>query len=108
MNSFEIYQIVVIAAGAYCIFRGIMTLLTGKLPEREEVRIKEYSENGMKKYKLLSSLLNIFGGIVVVAGAVLRILNLLDLNLYRILLLVIVAVMVVVYILIRNTCTKTK
>ena len=108
MGSFDYYQIVVIVVGAYCVFRGVMTLLTGQIPKREEERLKDYSANGLRKYKLLSAFMNIFGGAFLIIAALIRLLNLVEPNLYRILLLVILAVMIVVYISIRNICKNTK
>ena len=106
MGLSNMSDILFIVLGIYCIIRGIMILLTGKLTRSEEAAARNYSANGLKRYKLLTAVMNIFGGLVVSVIFLIRMLNLIDSNLYRIVLIVILAVMVIVYFAIRNTCKK--
>ena len=110
MNSaLEQYgQYFYIALGIYCIVRGIITLTTGRLTAGEEAKLGEYSENGARRYKMLSAVTNLLGGVIVIVVSVLKILGILKGNLFRIIALVIIAVLVVVYILVRNSCKNIK
>ena len=97
-----------IAIGVYCIVRGFMTLTTGNLPASEEARLRGYSENGIRKYKMLSAVTNLIGGVIVIAISVLKLLNLIQSDMLRIILVIILVIMVVVYILLRKSCKNTK
>ena len=99
-------DILFIVLGIYCIIRGIMILLTGKLTRSEEAAARNYSANGLKRYKLLTAFMNLFGGLIVSVVFLIRMLNLINGNLYRIVLLVLLVVMLIVYFAIRNTCKK--
>ena len=99
-------DILFIVIGIYCIIRGIMILLTGKLTRSEEAAARNYSAAGLKRYKLLTAFMNLFGGLIVSVLFLIRMLNLINGNLYRIVLLVVLAVMLIVYFAIRNTCKK--
>ena len=99
-------DILFIVIGIYCIIRGIMILLTGKLTRSEEAAARNYSANGLKRYKLLTAFMNLFGGLIVSVVFLIRMLNLINGNLYRIVLLVLLVVMLIVYFAIRNTCKK--
>ena len=101
-------QYICIALGIYCIARGIMTLTTGRLSSREEAKLSEYSENGARKFKMLSAVSNLLGGLFVIVISILRILGLIEGNMFKIIALVIIAVLVVVYILLLNSCKKMK
>ena len=107
-SNLDYTQILIMVLGALCIGRGIMVLFTGKLGEREAARLRNLSENGIRRYKLLSAVNNILGGVVVIGAGVVRMLNLVDRNLYRIILLAILVVMVVVYVIIWNSCKNAK
>ena len=107
-GSIQFTQIMVIVIGIYCFFRGILTLATGKIPEREEARLGSLTENGLKKYKLLSAVMNIIGGVFITVIFVVRMLNLIEMNTFRMIALAILAVMIVAYVLIRNSCKNTK
>ena len=106
MGLSNMSDILFIVIGIYCIIRGIMILLTGKLTRSEEAAARNYSANGLKRYKLLTAVMNIFGGLVVSVIFLIRMLNLINGSLYRIVLLVLLVVMLIVYFAIRNTCKK--
>ena len=99
-------DILFIVIGIYCIIRGIMILLTGKLTRSEETAARNYSANGLKRYKLLTAFMNLFGGLIVSVVFLIKMLNLINGSLYRIVLLVLLVVMLIVYFAIRNTCKK--
>ena len=110
MNSMfnQFGEYIFIALGIYCIIRGIITLTTGRLTAVEEAKMHEYSDNGARRYKMLSAVSNLLGGVLVIVISVLKIFDLLKGNMFRIIALVIVAALVVVYILIRNSCKNMK
>ena len=108
LEANQISYIVLILMGIYCIYRGVMLLMTGKLQQREEARLRGFSENGIRKYKMLSAVMNIVGGLLVIGIAVVRILNLVDLTVFRSIALVIIVVMLIIYLMIRNACKNTK
>ena len=83
-----------------------MILLTGKLTRSEEAATRNYSANGLKRYKLLTAFMNLFGGLIVSVVFLIKMLNLINGSLYRIVLLVLLVVMLIVYFAIRNTCKK--
>ncbi|MBQ6322162.1 MAG: hypothetical protein IJI24_04740, partial [Lachnospiraceae bacterium] len=84
MDSNQYGQLVFLALGIYCIYKGIMVLTTGKLTAREETKLRSYSENGIRRYKMVSAVTNIFGGIMICAVSIIRMLNLIDTRVYRI------------------------
>lgn len=106
MKLSNVSDILFIAIGIYCIIRGIMILLTGKLTRSEEAAARNYSANGLKRYKLLTAFMNLFGGLIVSVVFLIKMLNLINGSLYRIVLLVLLVVMLIVYFAIRNTCKK--
>ena len=106
MKLSNVSDIMFIGIGIYCIIRGIMILLTGKLTRSEEAAARNYSANGLKRYKLLTAVMNIFGGLIVSVVFLIKMLNLINGSLYRIVLLVLLVVMLIVYFAIRNTCKK--
>ncbi len=106
MGLSNMSDILFIVLGIYCIIRGIMILLTGKLTRSEEAAARNYSANGLKRYKLLTAVMNIFGGLIVSVVFLIKMLNLINGSLYRIVLLVLLVVMLIVYFAIRNTCKK--
>ena len=105
-ESLDVSFVIFIALGLYIIFRGVMTLATGKLHPREEAMLDGYSENGIKRFKILSAVTNIIGGLLVIGIALVRLLNIADRSVLSLVTLVVVAVMLVVYFLIRNSCKK--
>ena len=92
MKLSNVSDILFIAIGIYCIIRGIMILLTGKLTRSEEAAARNYSANGLKRYKLLTAVMNIFGGLIVSVVFLIKMLNLINGSLYRIVLLVLLVV----------------
>ena len=106
MGLSNMSDILFIVIGIYCIIRGIMILLTGKLTRSEEAATRNYSVNGLKRYKLLTAFMNLFGGLIVSVVFLIKMLNLINGSLYRIVLLVLLVVMLIVYFAIRNTCKK--
>lgn len=106
MGLSNMSDILFIVIGIYCIIRGIMILLTGKLTRSEEAAARNYSANGLKRYKLLTAFMNLFGGLFVSVVFLIKMLNLINGSLYRIVLLVLLVVMLIVYFAIRNTCKK--
>ena len=106
MKLSNVSDIMFIGIGIYCIIRGIMILLTGKLTRSEEAAARNYSANGLKRYKLLTAFMNLFGGLIISVVFLIKMLNLINGSLYRIVLLVLLVVMLIVYFAIRNTCKK--
>ena len=106
MGLSNMSDILFIVLGIYCIIRGIMILLTGKLTRSEEAAARNYSANGLKRYKLLTAFMNLFGGLIVSVIFLIKMLNLINGSLYRIVRLVLLVVMLIVYFAIRNTCKK--
>ena len=106
MGLSNMSDILFIVLGIYCIIRGIMILLTGKLTRSEEAAARNYSAAGLKRYKLLTAFMNLFGGLIVSVIFLIKMLNLINGSLYRIVLLVLLVVMLIVYFAIRNTCKK--
>lgn len=103
-NQFDHYLF--IAIGIYCIIRGIITITTGKISEREEAQLKEYSAKGVKRYKILSSVLNIIGGLFCIAISVLKIMNLFESTTYLIVTMAILVIMVLFYLVIKKSCKE--
>ena len=92
MGLSNMSDILFIVIGIYCIIRGIMILLTGKLTRSEEAAARNYSANGLKRYKLLTAFMNLFGGLIVSVVFLIKMLNLINGSLYRIVLLVLLVV----------------
>jgi protein-S-isoprenylcysteine O-methyltransferase Ste14 len=105
-NNFSQYLIA--ALGLFTLARGIMILFTGKLGEREMARLRGFSENGIKKYKMLSAIMNIVGGLFVIAITVVKVMNLVERNLFIVIVLAVLAVMLAVYYFIWKSCKNAK
>ena len=105
-ESIDASFIIFIALGLYIIFRGVTTLATGKIHPREEAMLEGFSEKGIKRFKLLSAATNIVGGLLVIAVALIRLLNIVDKSVLSLAALAVVVVMLVIYFLIRNSCRK--
>ena len=101
-------QFLFIAIGIACVVKGVITITTGKVPEREMMRLKDFSENGLRKYKMLSSVMNIVGGLFCVAVSVIKMLQLVDPFIFKLVAIAILVVMIIVYIVIRNSCKKAE
>ena len=107
-GSGEYLSFLFIAIGVYLLIRGFMTLTTGKLLPREEATLRDFSENGSKRFKLLASITNIISGLLVIVISVVKMLNLVSADVLRIATLGILAVLIVAYVLIRNSCKNMK
>ncbi len=103
-------QILFVAIGLYTIIRGIMILTTGKISAREEAKLHErkVSEKGIRKYKMLSAGMNLIGGLVVVICCALRMLAVIDMTTFRIIALIAIALMLILYFLIYNSCMNDR
>ena len=99
-------QFIFIVIGIVCIVKGIITITTGKMSERELSRLNAGSEEGVRKYKMLSSVMNIVGGLLCVAISVIKMFNIVDSFIFKIVAIAILVVMIVVYVVIRNSCKK--
>ena len=104
----EYGQFLFIAIGIDCVVKGVITITNGKMPEREMMRLNDFSENGLRKYKILSSVMNIVGGLLCVAVSVIKMFNLVDSFIFKIVVIAILVVMIVVYVIIRNSCKKAE
>ena len=108
-SGFDQYgEYVFIVIGIYCLIRGFITLTTGKINPMEEQRLGDISENGLKKYKMLSAVSNIIGGLLTIAIAVIKIFDLIESNVFKIVGISIIVVLLIVYVLLRNHCKKVK
>ena len=72
------------------------------------MRLNDFSENGLRKYKILSSVMNIVGGLLCVAVSVIKMFNLVDSFIFKVVVIAILVVMIVVYVIIRNSCKKAE
>lgn len=99
-------DIIFILVAVYTIYRGITILTTGKLQVREEERIKQFSEKGIRRYKLLSAAMNIVCGLILIAAIAAKMLNLVDRSAYRYILLAALVVMIAAYVILWNSCKK--
>lgn len=106
MGLSQISDILFIGIGIYCVVRGIMLLLTGKLAPREEIAVRGYSERGLRRYKILSAVMNIITGLLISVVFLIRMLGLIKGDSYRLIFIALIAVLLVVYFVIRNTCKK--
>ena len=102
----DYFQYFVILMGVYCIVRGIMTITTGKVSATEENSLAAFSENGKKKFKLFNAVYNIVGGLVCVAVGVIRLMNIVDGDLFRIAVIIVLALMIISYFAVRSACKK--
>ena len=105
-NFDEFGQYIFIALGIYCIVKGFMIITTGKLSAPEEARIREYSPKGIQRYKALSAITNIIGGILTIGISVVKMMNLMDSGVFRIVALIVIVALVAVFFVIRNSCKK--
>ena len=108
MKNFDYSQIVIIIVGIYCLYRGFMILVSGKLTDREEARIRDFSANGVKRYKMLNAVMNLVGGVLVLVISVVRMLNLVNQDVFRIVVLAIIAVLILAYFLVWKSCKNAK
>lgn len=108
MKNFDYSEIVIIVVGIYCLYRGFMILVSGKLTDREEARIRDLSANGVKRYKMLNAVTNLIGGLLTIVISVVRMLNLVNQDIFRIVVLAIIAVLILAYFLVWKSCKNAK
>ncbi len=110
MNSFfDQYGIYLfLALGGFCIAKGIKILVTGELSDREELALKTFPAKGRKRYRTLSAAMNIMSGVVCIAVSLSIFMNLIQPEIIRIFALTAVVVMVVAFVLVRDSCRKAK
>ena len=108
MKNIDYTQIVFIVLGIYCLYRGFMVLVSGKLSDREEARLRDFSANGVKRYKMLNAVMNLVGGAIVIGVSVIRMLNLVNQDIFRIVVLAILAVLLLTYFLVWKSCKNAK
>ncbi|MBE6819405.1 MAG: hypothetical protein E7517_09720 [Ruminococcaceae bacterium] len=70
-----LFPIIFVLCGGYAIFYGVKIIVTGSMGAKEEARLAAFSEKGAKTYKLVNSIFNILGGIVLIGLAILRFLE---------------------------------
>ena len=101
-------QFLFIAIGIACVVKGIITITTGKIAEREMMKLNDFFDIGLRKFKILSSVMNIVGGLLCVAVSVIRIFNLVEPLIFKIAVIAILVIMIIVFIVIRNSCKKAE
>ncbi len=105
-----IWPIFLALMGVYCIFLGIKTILTGSLTAREEARIQALSMKGSRIYRLVYSIINIIGGLLIVGLAAVMYLSnqgvITDTLPYKLGVLAVVIVLAVVLIITKSKCKK--
>ena len=97
-----------LALGGFCIAKGIKILITKKLSDREEAALKTFPEKGRQRYRILSAVMNIMSGVLCITVTLSLSMNLIAPELIRIFALTAVVVMVVAFILVRESCRKAK
>ncbi len=105
-GSVDFFQILIIGVGAFSVARGLMILFTGKLSERDEARMGELSENGLKRYKLLLALINIACGALVIIMTVVEMVTAVNNAIFSIIILAVLVAMIILFIVARNSCKK--
>ncbi|MBR2590973.1 MAG: hypothetical protein IKE65_08625 [Clostridia bacterium] len=70
-----VFPIMLVICGGYAIFYGVKTIVTGSMGAKEEARLAAFSEKGAKTYKLVNSIFNVLGGIILFALAAIRFLE---------------------------------
>ena len=108
MNSFfEQYGLYLFyALGGFCIAKGIQIFITGKLSDRDEAALKTFPEEGRKRYRILSAVMTILSGVFCIAMTASVSMNLFESEAFRIIAVSAVILMVLAFILIRNSCRK--
>ena len=102
-------QYVTIAIALYCIVCGAKTLLTGRATNAEEMKIKNFSAKGQKKFRLVSAVSNLVAGILLTVTSVWRLLNPeMNATVFKLILLGAVIVLIGVYIVNWQSCKKEK
>lgn len=105
-GSVTFFEILLVGIGAFTMARGVLILVTGKLSSREEARIGELSENGMKRYKLLLAIINMVCGGLVVLMSIVEMVTGSNNLIFSIIILAVLVVMIILFIVARNSCKK--
>ena len=108
MGFGQISQYVFLGVGIYCIIRAIITIVTGTVSKSEEAQIKEYSDKGAKRFKILSAVSNIVGGLLCIIISIIRIMKILDEEIFIFVVLGVLVLLVVVYFVIKKSCKEAK
>lgn len=108
MKNIDFTQIIIIVLGIYCLYRGFVVLTSGKLTEREEAKLRDFSPNGARKYRMLNAVSNLIGGVLTIGIALIRMFNLINQDVFRIAAIIIVAVLCLVYFLLWKACKNAK
>ena len=108
MGFGQISQYVFLGVGIYSIIRGIITIVTGNVSKSEEAQIKEYSDKGAKRFKILSAVSNIVGGLLCILISIIRIMKILDEGIFIFVVLGVLVLLVVVYFVIKKSCKEAK
>ena len=102
--DFTLYILLTLAE--FCIIRGIAILISKEVPRSEEKVISEYPEKGIKRYTYLLAGFNIFSGLFLNALFVMRVGNLVDMNIYRFIGIGGLALIFTAFLAIRKSCKK--
>ena len=102
----QITDYVFLALAVYCIIRGIITLVTGNIPAGESAHIKAFSESGITRYRIISGVLSITGGIFICALFALRMFSFIGKNIYTIAGIGGCILLVIIFLAARRSCSK--
>ena len=105
-NNFGQYLFIIV--GVICVVRGIITITTGKVPASELSKLEGISENGLRKYKILSSVVNIVGGLLCVAISVVKMVGIVQPTLFKLISILILIIIIVAFVILRNACKKAE
>lgn len=110
MTMSTIWPFVFGALGIYTIVLGVRIIVTGKLTAREEERMKDYSEQGARSYRVLNAVINIVAGFLIVGYSVVSYLEnqgiIPESIIIKLVLLGVLVVMIAIYFIVRNKCKK--
>ena len=108
----QMWPFLLAALAVYSIFLGVRILLTGRLTEKEEAKLKDFSNKGARTYKLVYAVVSIVGGLLILAVAVIRFLeNMKSIGDTFVLRLVFIGVALAIglsMLFVRNACKKMK
>ncbi len=105
-----IWPIFLAALAIYCIFKGVKTLITGRLSAREEEGLVRLSRKGAKIYRRVYSVIYILGALFMIGYAVIKLMELQNMILnmlpFRIAVIIIVLLLSGILIYTRIRCEK--
>lgn len=104
MLQFSDYFLIFMAA--FCIIRGLITVFTGNIPEGEAQYIGRFTEDGLKRYKILSAVINIAGGVFISGLFCLKFFNIINGLLFTVTGVGGAILMLVVFLAVRKSCGK--